>query len=161
MVIKICEASKQCYWSSLKAKSTPVWKKYATAGNDGSDYYELCICFFILLVNPTRKIVCSVADTFHVEIFDNSLHIRGGQVTCVVSLISLHPTTGILRYTFFGPRSDQSLRQSMTHCTAVRRHCTDWYEIWALTDHEIYWIKIELDLRKFSVGGGKTFWLVN
>ena len=22
--------------------------------------------------------------------------------------------------------------------TAVRRHCTDWYEIWALTDHEIY-----------------------
>ena len=27
-------------------------------------------------------------------------------------------------------------------CTAVRRHCTDWYEIWALTDHEIYYIKI-------------------
>ena len=36
--------------------------------------------------------------------------------------------------------------------TAVRRHCTDWYEIWALTDHEIYYIKIELDLRKFSIG---------
>ena len=71
--------------------------------------------FFIFLVNPARKIVCSVADTFHVEIFDNSLHIRGGQVTCVVSLISLHPTTGILRYTFFGPRSDQSLRMSVTH----------------------------------------------
>ena len=31
--------------------------------------------------------------------------------------------------------------------TAVRRHCTDWYETWALTDHEIYYIKIELDLR--------------
>ena len=36
--------------------------------------------------------------------------------------------------------------------TAVRRHCTDWYEIWALTDPEIYYIKIELDLRKFSNG---------
>ena len=35
--------------------------------------------------------------------------------------------------------------------TAVRRHCTDWYEIWALTEHEIYYIKIELDLRKFSI----------
>ena len=34
--------------------------------------------------------------------------------------------------------------------TAVRRHCTDSYEIWALTDHEIYYIKIELDLRKYS-----------
>ena len=116
MVIKICEASKQCYWSSLKAKSTPVWKKYATAGNDGSDYYELCICFFILLVNPTRKIVCSVADTFHVEIFDNSLHIRGGQVTCVVSLISLHPTTGKFSdMLFIGPRSVHSLGMSVTH----------------------------------------------
>ena len=28
--------------------------------------------------------------------------------------------------------------------TAVKRHCTDWYEI--------YYIKIELDLRKFSNG---------
>ena len=115
VVLRVFEASKQCYRSSLNAKRTPAWKKYVTAGIDGSDYYELCICFFILLVNPTRKIVCSVADTFHVEIFDNSLHIRGGQVTCVVSLISLHPTTGILRYTFFGPRSDQSLRMSVTH----------------------------------------------
>ena len=26
--------------------------------------------------------------------------------------------------------------------TAVRRHCTDWYEIWALTDHEIYYKNI-------------------
>ena len=26
--------------------------------------------------------------------------------------------------------------------TAVRRHCTYWYEIWALTDHEIFYIKI-------------------
>ena len=34
--------------------------------------------------------------------------------------------------------------------TAEKRHCTDWYEIWALTDHEIYYVKIELDLRKFS-----------
>ena len=34
--------------------------------------------------------------------------------------------------------------------TAVGRHCTDWYEIWALIDHEIYYIKIELDLMKFS-----------
>ena len=48
-------------------------------------------------------------------------------------------------------------------CTAVRRHCTDWYEIWALTDHEIYYIKIELDLRKFSIGPfsetEKGFWV--
>ena len=47
--------------------------------------------------------------------------------------------------------------------TAVRRHCTDWYEIWALTDHEIYYIKIELDLRKFSNGPfsetEKAFWV--
>ena len=28
----------------------------------------------------------------------------------------------------------------------------DWYEIWALTDHEIYYIEILLDLRKFSNG---------
>ena len=45
--------------------------------------------------------------------------------------------------------------------TAVRRRCTDWYEIWALRDHEIYYIKIELDLRKFSIGPfseGKRFW---
>ena len=35
---------------------------------------------------------------------------------------------------------------------AVKRHCTDWYEILALTDHEINYIKIELDLRKFSNG---------
>ena len=41
---------------------------------------------------------------------------------------------------------------SHSYTTAVRRHCTDWYEIWALTDHEIYYIKIELDLRKFSNG---------
>ena len=47
--------------------------------------------------------------------------------------------------------------------TAVRRHCTDWYEIWALTDHEIYYIKIKLDLRKFSNGPfsetEKAFWV--
>ena len=29
---------------------------------------------------------------------------------------------------------------------------TDWYEIGALTDHENYYVKIELDLRKFSNG---------
>ena len=50
-----------------------------------------------------------------------------------------------------------------SHITAVRRHCTDWYEIWALTDHEIYYIKIELDLRKFSIGPfsetEKGFWV--
>ena len=49
------------------------------------------------------------------------------------------------------------------YITAVRRHCTDWYEIWALTDHEIYYIKIELDLRKFSNGPfsetEKGFWV--
>ena len=39
-----------------------------------------------------------------------------------------------------------------TRGTAVRRHCTDWYKIWALTDHAIYYSKIELDLRKFSNG---------
>ena len=38
-----------------------------------------------------------------------------------------------------------------TKGTAVRRHCTDWYEIWALTDHEIYYIKIELDLGNFQL----------
>ena len=47
--------------------------------------------------------------------------------------------------------------------TAVRRHCTDWYEIRALTDHAIYYIKIELDLRKFSNGPfsetEKGFWV--
>ena len=47
--------------------------------------------------------------------------------------------------------------------TAVRRHCADWYEIWALTDHESYYIKIELDLRKFSNGPfsetEKGFWV--
>ena len=47
--------------------------------------------------------------------------------------------------------------------TAVKRHCTNWYEIWALTDHEIYYIKIELDLRKFSNGPfsetEKGFWV--
>ena len=50
-----------------------------------------------------------------------------------------------------------------TTCTAVKRHCTDWYEICALTDHEIYYIKIELDLRKFSNGlfseTEKGFWV--
>ena len=52
---------------------------------------------------------------------------------------------------------------SNSSLTAVRRHCTDWYEIWALTDHEIYYIKIELDLRKFSNGPfsetEKAFWV--
>ena len=46
----------------------------------------------------------------------------------------------------------KSVTDCLTYYTAVRRHCTDWYEIWALTDHEIYYIKIELDLRKFSNG---------
>ena len=47
--------------------------------------------------------------------------------------------------------------------TAVKRHCADWNEKWALTDHEIYYIKIELDLRKFSNGPfsetEKGFWV--
>ena len=63
--------------------------------------------------------------------------------------------------------SSDRARLSMTRVrvspTAVRRHCTDWYEIWALTDHEIYYIKIELDLRKFSNGPfsetEKAFWV--
>ena len=38
----------------------------------------------------------------------------------------------------------------LKYFTAVRRHCTDWYETGALTDHEIYYIKIVLDLRKFA-----------
>ena len=54
-------------------------------------------------------------------------------------------------------------RNNILASTAVRRHCTDWYEIWALTDHEIYYIKIELDLRKFSIGPfletEKGFWV--
>ena len=36
--------------------------------------------------------------------------------------------------------------------TAVKRHITDSYEICALTDHNIYYIKIELNLREFSNG---------
>ena len=36
--------------------------------------------------------------------------------------------------------------------TAVKRHCTNWYEIWSLTDHEINYIKFELDLRQTSNG---------
>ena len=52
---------------------------------------------------------------------------------------------------------------STTITTAVRRHCTDWYEICALTGHEIYYIKIELDLRKISIGPfletEKGFWV--
>ena len=40
----------------------------------------------------------------------------------------------------------------LKYFTAVRRHCTDWYETGALTDHEIYYIKIVLDLRKFACG---------
>ena len=57
----------------------------------------------------------------------------------------------------------QSIMKCFLLFTAVRRHCTDWYEIWALTDHEIYYIKIELDLRKFSNGPfsetEKAFWV--
>ena len=34
--------------------------------------------------------------------------------------------------------------------TAVKRHCTDWYELWALTDHEIYYIRFELGPRQTS-----------
>jgi len=56
------------------------------------------------------------------------------------------------------------MHSSLWQSTAVRRHCTDWYEIWALTDHEIYYIKIELDLRKFSNGPfsetEKGFWVI-
>ena len=48
--------------------------------------------------------------------------------------------------------------------TAVKRYYTDWYEIWTLTDHEIYYIKIELDLRKLSNGPfsetEKGFWVI-
>ena len=39
-------------------------------------------------------------------------------------------------------QSDTSAPDYTQHITAVGRHCTDWYEIWALTDHEIYYIKI-------------------
>ena len=34
--------------------------------------------------------------------------------------------------------------------TAVKRHCSDWYEIWALTDHDLYYLKFELDPRQTS-----------
>ena len=36
--------------------------------------------------------------------------------------------------------------------TAVKRHCTDCYEVWALTDNEIYYVKFELDPRQTSNG---------
>ena len=36
--------------------------------------------------------------------------------------------------------------------TAVMRHCTYWYEIWALTDHEIYYIEFALDSKQPSDG---------
>ena len=51
----------------------------------------------------------------------------------------------------------------LKYFTAVRRHFTYWYETGALADHEIYYIKIELDLRKFSIGPfpetEKGFWV--
>ena len=59
------------------------------------------------------------------------------------------PFNWIMGIGFFSQWNDEL---GGSHDTAVRRHCTDWYEIWALTDHEIYYIKIELDLRKFSIG---------
>ena len=62
-------------------------------------------------------------------------------------LIHHHPT-----HFFRSHRSSTLDFHFLSHySTAVRRHCTDWYEILALTDHEIYYIKIELDLRKFSM----------
>ena len=55
------------------------------------------------------------------------------------------------------------LKDSKLPSTAVKHHCTDWYEIWALIDHKIDYIKIELDLRKFSNGPfsetEKGFWV--
>ena len=69
----------------------------------------------------------------------------------------------IHRKVYIGRTSQKRIGFSILHNTAVRRHCTDWYEIWALTDHEIYYIKIELDLRKFSNGPfsetEKGFWV--
>ena len=56
-----------------------------------------------------------------------------------------------------------ALRGPITYITTVERHWNYWNEIWALTDHEIYYIKIELDLRKFSNGPfsetEKGFWV--
>ena len=65
------------------------------------------------------------------------------------SLLSSSAGTGKTREKF-GLRVFPKSWTPKSHSTAVRRHCTDWYEIWALTDHEIYYIEIELDLRKFS-----------
>ena len=61
----------------------------------------------------------------------------------------------LLKYNFTPYQKSQLVKKcniAARYFTAIRRHCTDWYEIWALIDHEIYYIKIELDLRKFSIG---------
>ena len=76
--------------------------------------------------------------------------------TVIIWLFTTRPTKyqNWLSYVYF------MLFQHTKQCTM---HCTDWYEIWALTDHEIYYIKIELDLRKFSIGPfsetEKGFWV--
>ena len=59
------------------------------------------------------------------------------------------------------------LRKPLLYTTAVKRHCTDWYEIWALTDHEIYYraralraLGLLLADGALTEGRAKTFWRV-
>ena len=72
--------------------------------------------------------------------FSSKLHLRWMQ-----TLFTTTSTTLLLLLPLF-------YHCTNTHTTAVMRHCTDWYEIWALTEHELFYIKIELELRKFSYG---------
>ena len=86
------------------------------------------------------------------KLSNSTVKLEKGEVAILKPFLSL--------FSFLWP---SSLIHGSLHSTAVRRHCTDWYEIWALTDHEIYYIKIELDLRKFSNGPfsetEKGFWV--
>ena len=89
------------------------------------------------------------------------LHIVAPVAPCLLSTRECTPDLHLLSGWLMFSRFCHQLSEITS--TAVRRHCTDWYEIWALTDHEIYYIKIELDLRKFSIGPfsetEKGFWV--
>ena len=71
---------------------------------------------------------------------------------CLITNNSCDKTVREPKYHHKYQSRKQDPQQTEFTVTAVRRHCTDWYEIWALTDHEIFYIKIEMDLRKFSIG---------
>merc|ERR1712240_239331 len=100
---------------------------------------------------------------------DGAYHCPVGSIMAIFSSVRSsysHPDLLLIHppHFFRSHRSSTLDFHFLSHySTAVRRHCTDWYEICALTDHEIYYIKIELDLRKFSNGPfsetEKAFWV--